>query len=65
MTRQQALDKLKDRMLTDHERERIHQYLHYLDVEGVTPRPSPNSAKRPAQKNRHKPKAPHHAGKAK
>lgn len=62
MTRQQALDKLKDRMLTDHERERIHQYLHYLDAEGITPKSS--SAKRPAQKFAHS-RSNYHAGKAK
>ena len=49
MTREQAHHLLKDRMLTEHDRERILQYLHYLDVEHV----SPTSAKRPAKKSRH------------
>jgi hypothetical protein len=49
MTREQAQHLLKDRMLTEHDRERLLQYLHYLDVEHV----SPTSAKRPAKKSRH------------
>ena len=49
MTRDQAQHKLKDRMLTEHDRERLLQYLHYLDVEHV----SPQSAKRPTKKSRH------------
>ena len=49
MTREQAHHLLKDRMLTEHDRERLLQYLHYLDVEHV----SPTSAKRPAKKSRH------------
>ena len=57
-TRQNALERLKDRNLTEHERERIHQYLHYLDAEGITPRASSN---KPSNSRRGKP----HAGKAK
>ena len=53
MTREQAQHLLKDRMLTAHDRERILQYLHYLDVEQV----SPTSAKRPTKKSRHTPRA--------
>ena len=49
MTREQAQAKLNDRMLTEHDRERLYQYLHYLDVEHV----SPTSAKRPTKKSRH------------
>ena len=49
MTREQAQAKLNDRMLTEHDRERLLQYLHYLDVEHV----SPTSAKRPTKKSRH------------
>ena len=49
MTREQAQHLLKDRNLSEHDRERILQYLHYLDVEHVSPR----SAKRPAKKSRH------------
>ena len=49
MTREQAQHLLKDRNLSEHDRERILQYLHYLDVEHV----SPTSAKRPAKKSRH------------
>jgi hypothetical protein len=53
MTRNQALHKLKDRMLTDHDRERLHQYIHFLDTEHV----SPTSAKRPTKKSGHNPRA--------
>lgn len=49
MTREQALNALKSTTLSDHERESILQYLHYIQVEGV----KPTSAKRPAQKTRH------------
>ena len=35
-TRPQVLQRLKDPRLTDHERERLHQYLHYLDAEGIS-----------------------------
>ena len=53
MTREQAQAKLKDRMLTEHDRERLLQYLHYLDAEHI----SPQSAKRPTKKSRHNPRA--------
>ena len=57
MTREQAQAKLKDRMLSTEEHERIHQYLYYLDAENITPKPT--SAKRPAKNSRHtRPKAP-------
>ena len=49
MTRQQTLDKLKNPNLSTDERERLEQYLHYIDVEGVSPR----SVKRPTKKFRH------------
>jgi len=55
VTREQALRLLKDRTLSDHERERIHQYLHYLDTEGITHNNKPSNSRRG------KP----HAGKAK
>ena len=42
-TRPQVLQKLKDPRLTDHERERLHQYLHYLDAEGITTTSSNNN----------------------
>lgn len=40
MTREQALQQLKNPHLTTSEQEHIHQYLFYLDQEGVTPKPS-------------------------
>jgi len=56
MTRQQALEKLKDPRLDSHTRESLQQYLHYLSAENIQ-----TSAKRPAQKN----KRNHSAGKTK
>ena len=50
MTREQAQHLLKDCNLSDHDRERLLQYLHYLDVEHV----SQQSAKRPAKKSNRK-----------
>ena len=61
MTRDQIAAKLRDRNLSDHEREKLHQYLHYLDAEGISGAASPSRAKRPAQKN----KRNYNAGKAK
>ena len=49
ISRDQALHKLKDRLLSAHDRERLHQYIHFLDTEGI----SPQSAKRPAQNFKH------------
>ena len=43
MTRDQALQQLKNNTLSAEARERIYQYIHYLDTEGVEPK----SAKRP------------------
>jgi len=57
MTRQQALEKLKDPRLDSHTRESLQQYLHYLSAENIQ-----TSAKRPAQKNK---KRNHSAGKTK
>ena len=34
-SRNTVLQRLKDPRLTDHERESLHQYLHYLDAEGI------------------------------
>ena len=51
MTRQQCLDKLKNVKLSDEDRERILQHLHYLDAEGIT---GPKSAKRPKKNFTHK-----------
>ena len=42
-TRPQVLQRLKDPRLTDHERERLHQYLHYLDAEGIITTSSNNN----------------------
>jgi hypothetical protein len=56
MTREQALSKLKDRNLSDHEREQVHQYLFYLEVEGVEGKPlrppARNHSQREASKAR-------------
>jgi len=35
-SRNTVLQRLKDPRLTDHERESLHQYLHYLDAEGIS-----------------------------
>lgn len=41
MTREQALQQLKNPHLTTSEQEHLHQYLYYLDAEGiVNPKPS-------------------------
>ena len=50
MTRQQCLDKLKNARLSDEDRERILQHLHYIDAEGI----GPTSAKRPKKNFTHK-----------
>ena len=52
MTRQQCLDKLKNARLSDEDRERILQHLHYLNAEGI----GPKSAKRPKKIFTHKKK---------
>ena len=52
MTRQQCLDKLKNVKLSDEDRERILQHLHYLNAEGI----GPKSAKRPKKNFTHKKK---------
>ena len=51
-TRPQVLQKLKDPRLTDHERERLHQYLHYLDAEGITTSDNKHYAKNTKKKTR-------------
>ena len=53
MTKQQCLDKLKNARLSDEDRERILQHLHYIDAEGIQ---SPKSAKRPKKIFTHKKK---------
>ena len=54
MTRQQCLDKLKNTRLSNEDRERILQHLHYLDAEGIGL--VPKSAKRPKKIFTHKKK---------
>ena len=56
-TRAQALAKLNNPRTSADEREQTLQYLHYLDAEGLDPKNSTSSAKRPAKKSRHKPRA--------
>lgn len=41
MTREQALQQLKNPHLTVSEQQQLYQYIHYLDVEGVTPQAAP------------------------
>ena len=42
-SKQETLRRLKDPRLTDHERESLHQYLHYLDAEGISTTSSNNN----------------------
>ena len=53
MTPQQAQARLKDPSLSDHEREQIYQYLHYLAAEGVSAKPSPAARAAPRKNSRH------------
>jgi len=54
MTRQQILDKLKNARLSNEDRERLLQHLHYLDAESIGL--GPTSAKRPKKNFTHKKK---------
>ena len=57
-SRNTVLQRLKDPRLTDHERESLHQYLHYLDAEGISTTSSNNNNTHYAKNTKKKARPP-------